>query len=232
MRLDKLLANLGYGSRSDIKKMCRSGIVMLNGKKTSNSEIHVDAINDEIKVDDEVIFYRENLTLIMNKPCGYICSNIDEVYPSLLKLLDKKYQRLALNFAGRLDFDTEGLVVLTTDGNLIHRIISPKKEVYKKYFVKVEKKLNNEKRLELPLKLLDGKNEEYITKNAKVEKIDDFSLYLSICEGKFHQVKRMLEAIDNEVVYLKRVAIGKLELPSDLALGDVVEVFDVEAIFQ
>lgn len=232
MRLDKLLANLGYGSRSDIKKMCRSGIVMLNGKKTSNSEIHVDAINDEIKVDDEVIFYRENLTLIMNKPSGYICSNIDEVYPSLLKLLDKKYQRLALNFAGRLDFDTEGLVVLTTDGNLIHRIISPKKEVYKKYFVKVQKKLNNEKRLEVPLKLLDGKNEEYITKNAKVEKIDDFSLYLSICEGKFHQVKRMLEAIDNEVVYLKRVAIGKLELPSDLALGDVVEVFDVEAIFQ
>ena len=168
---------------------------------------------------------------MINKPQGYICSNHDEAYPSLLKLLDEKYQRLPFNFAGRLDFDTEGLVIITTDGNLIHRIISPKKEVYKKYYVKVKKALVNEERLETPLTLLDGKNDTYITKNAKVEKIDDYSLYLSICEGKFHQVKRMLEAIDNEVVFLKRVAIGNLLLPSDLTLGSAIEIQNIEDIF-
>ena len=102
---------------------------------------------------------------------------------------------------------------------------------YKKYYVKVKKPLVNEERLETPLTLLDGKNDTYITKNAKVEKIDDYSLYLSICEGKFHQVKRMLEAIDNEVIYLKRVSIGKLELPGDLSLGSAIEIHNIEDIF-
>ena len=103
--------------------------------------------------------------------------------------------------------------------------------MYKKYYVKVKKALVNEERLEAPLTLLDGKNETYITKDAKVEKIDDYSLYLSICEGKFHQVKRMLEAIDNEVVFLKRVAIGNLLLPSDLTLGSAIEIHNIEDIF-
>ena len=145
--------------------------------------------------------------------------------------MDEKYQRLPFNFAGRLDYDTEGLVIIRTDGNLIHRIISPKKEVYKKYYVKVKKVLVNEERLEAPLTLLDGKNDTYITKDAKVEKIDDYSLYLSICEGKFHQVKRMLDAINNEVIYLNRVSIGKLELPSDLSLGSAIEIHNIEDIF-
>jgi 16S rRNA pseudouridine516 synthase len=231
MRLDKLLSNLGYGSRTDIKKLCKGQQVLVNGEYIKQADLHIDPEKDVIKVFGNEVFYRENITLIINKPQGYICSNHDEAYPSLLRLLDEKYQRLPFNFAGRLDYDTEGLVIITTDGNLIHRIISPKKEVYKKYYVKVKNKLINEKRLEAPLTLLDGKNETYITKDAKVEKIDDYSLYLSICEGKFHQVKRMLEAINNEVIYLKRVSIGKLELPSDLTLGSAIEIHNIEDIF-
>lgn len=231
MRLDKLLSNLGYGSRTDIKKLCKGQQVLVNGEYIKQSDLHIDPEKDVIKVFGNEVFYRENITLMINKPQGYICSNHDETYPSLLKLLDEKYQRLPFNFAGRLDYDTEGLVIITTDGNLIHRIISPKKEVYKKYYVKVKKPLVNEERLETPLTLLDGKNDTYITKNAKVEKIDDYSLYLSICEGKFHQVKRMLEAIDNEVVFLKRVAIGNLLLPSDLTLGSAIEIHNIEDIF-
>lgn len=228
MRLDKLLSNLGYGSRTDIKKLCKGQQVLVNDEYIKQADLHIDPEKDVIKVFGNEVFYRENITLMINKPQGYICSNHDEAYPSLLRLLDEKYQRLPFNFAGRLDYDTEGLVIITTDGNLIHRIISPKKEVYKKYFVKVKTVLNNEIRLTEPMTLLDGKNDTYITKGSKVEKIDDYSLYLSICEGKFHQVKRMIEAIDNEVIYLKRTAIGKLELPNDLALGDFLEVQDLE----
>lgn len=227
MRLDKMLSNLGFGSRSDIKKMCRSKEVLVNGVAVVNSDMHINPDLDSIIVNGEEVFFKEKITLIINKPYGYICSNKDESYPSLLNLLPLKYRRLPLNFAGRLDYDTEGLVIVTTDGDLIHRIISPKKEVYKKYFVKVKTVLNNEIRLTEPMTLLDGKNDTYITKGSKVEKIDDYSLYLSICEGKFHQVKRMIEAIDNEVIYLKRTAIGKLELPSDLALGDFLEINDL-----
>lgn len=223
-----MLSNLGFGSRSDIKKMCRSKEVLVNGVAVVNSDMHINPDLDSIIVNGEEVFFKEKITLIMNKPYGYICSNKDEAYPSLLNLLPLKYRRLPLNFAGRLDYDTEGLVVVTTDGDLIHRIISSKKEVYKKYFVKVKTVLNNEIRLTEPMTLLDGKNDTYITKGSKVEKIDDYSLYLSICEGKFHQIKRMIEAIDNEVIYLKRTAIGKLELPNDLALGDFLEVQDLE----
>ena len=228
MRLDKMLSNLGFGSRRDIKKMCRSKEVLVNGVAVVNSDMHINPDLDSIIVNGEEVFFKEKITLIMNKPYGYICSNKDEAYPSLLNLLPLNYRRLPLNFAGRLDYDTEGLVIVTTDGDLIHRIISPKKEVYKKYFVKVKTVLNNEFRLTEPMTLLDGKNDTYITKGSKVEKIDDYSLYLSICEGKFHQVKRMIKAIDNEVIYLKRTAIGKLELPNDLALGDFLEVQDLE----
>ena len=230
MRLDKFLANLKYGSRNDIKKMCKNKIVRVNDKVITSSDTNINPEIDKVYINDIEVFYKENITLIMNKPSGYICSNVDELYPSLLKLLDSKYSRFDFSFAGRLDADTEGLVVMSTDGTLIHRITSPSKELYKTYYVKTKVEIKNEKRLESPLKLLDGKNEEYVTKNAKVTKISDYELYLSICEGKFHQVKRMLKAIGNEVVYLKRVKIGNLELPSDLRLGECMEI-DAEVIF-
>ena len=224
MRLDKLLANLKYGSRNDIKKLCKQKEITVNSVVVKTSDLDVDPDKDIITVCGEEVFYKENITLIMNKPAGYICSTIDELYPSLLRLLDKKYGRFDFSFAGRLDADTEGLVVMSTDGELIHKITSPNKDMYKTYYVKTEVKLENEKALESPIKLLDGKNNEYTTKGAKVSKISDFELLLSIAEGKFHQVKRMLESVGNKVVYLRRIQIGNLFLPKDLALGEFREI--------
>lgn len=231
MRLDKLLANLKYGSRNDIKKLCKQKEILVNGIVVKTSDLDVYPNKDIITVCGEEVFYKENITLIMNKPAGYICSTVDELYPSLLRLLDKKYSRFDFSFAGRLDVDTEGLVVMSTDGELIHKITSPNKDMYKTYYVKTEVKLANEKDLESPIKLLDGKGNEYTTKGAKVSKISDFELLLSITEGKFHQVKRMLESIGNKVVYLKRIQIGNLSLPKDLALGEFVEI-DPNIIFE
>ena len=231
MRLDKLLANLKYGSRNDIKKLCKQKEILVNGIVAKASDLDVDPSKDVILVCGEEVFYKENITLIMNKPSGYICSTIDELYPSLLRLLDKKYSRFDFSFAGRLDADTEGLVVMSTNGELIHKITSPNKEMYKTYYVKTQVKIENEKDLEYPIKLLDGKGNEYTTKGAKVSKISDFELLLSITEGKFHQVKRMLESIGNKVVYLKRIQIGNLSLPEDLALGEFREI-DSNLIFE
>lgn len=224
MRLDKFLSNLKYGSRTDIKKLCKQKVVKVNDIIITNSDYNVNLDNDIVKVYEKEVFYKENITLMMNKPAGYICSTVDELYPSLLKLLDEKYSRLNFSFAGRLDQDTEGLVILSTDGKLIHKITSPNKDVYKTYYVKTLKKIRNENVLENEIKLLDGNGEEYTTKEAKIAKISDFELFVSIKEGKFHQVKRMLNYIDNEVVYLKRIKIGKLELPESLELGEYIEI--------
>lgn len=230
MRLDKLLSNLKYGSRNDIKKLCKSKLIKVNDKVITSPDYNVDAEKDKIEVSSEEVFYKEKVTLIMNKPAGYICSTVDEVYPSLLRLLDDKYSRLTFSFAGRLDQDTEGLVILSTDGELIHKITSPNKDVYKTYYVKTRDKLENEKCLENEITLLDGKGNEYQTKEAKITKLSDFELLVRIKEGKFHQVKRMLNYIDNEVIYLKRIQIGNLILPEELELGKYLEI-NPETIF-
>lgn len=224
MRLDKFLANLKYGSRNDIKKICKNGLVSINDKIVKSSDLNIDPAKDVIKVSGKEVFYKEKITLAINKPSGYICSNVDELYPSLLKILEEKYQRFDFSFAGRLDQDTLGLVIISTDGELVHNIISPKKDIKKTYYVKTSKKIIDEKRLEEPLKLLDGNGEYYFTNGAKVSKISDFELYLTINEGKFHQVKRMLEAIDNSVVLLKRISIGNYILPNELEEGMAIEI--------
>ena len=224
MRLDKFLSNLKYGSRNDIKKMCKDNLIKVNGDVVKKTDINIDPNLDSIEVNNQKVFYKENITLIINKPKGYICSNIDELYPSLLRLLDDKYQRFDFKFAGRLDWDTEGLVIVSTDGELVHKITSPKKDMYKTYFVKTKYPLANLDMLKEPIVLLDGKNNEYTTKGAKITKLSDYELLLSITEGKFHQVKRMLEYISNEVVYLKRLQIGNLTLPNDLESGKCIEI--------
>ena len=230
MRLDKFLVNLKYGSRTEIKDLCKKGLISVNDVVCKKSDSNINPIIDVVKVSGIEVFYKENITLIMNKPQGYICSHVDELYPSLLNLLDEKYRRFDFSFAGRLDADTLGLVILSTDGKLIHEISAPSKNISKTYYVKTIKELEDEKRLEEPLELLDGQNNPYITSGAKVERISSNELYLTINEGKFHQVKRMLEAIGNKVIYLQRVRIGNVILPSDLNIGEYREI-DPKEIF-
>lgn len=221
MRLDKLLSNLKYGSRNDIKKICKKALIKVNGRIAFDSSINVNE-DDVVLFDDEIVFHKEKIILIMNKPKDYVCANTDNIHKTVFDLIKEPYNRYDLNVAGRLDIDTEGLIILTNDGDLLHQIISPKTKVFKKYYVEYDGKMNKEK-LENGVNILDGNNNPFTTDKAIVEEIDSNKAYISITEGKFHQVKRMFESIDCKVTYLKRIEIGNVKL-EDLELGNYKEI--------
>lgn len=222
MRIDKLLSNLQYGSRSDIKDDLKHCLVKVNGKIILDPKTEVKE-TDEITYDEEIVFHKENIYLMMNKPKDYICANRDGLHKTVLELVPEPYNRYSLIIVGRLDIDTEGLLLLTNDGAFAHEITSPRHEHYKKYQVTLRDPLGNFDSLLKGVTILDGENKPYVTKEASIEPISEKSCFISICEGKFHQVKRMFEAISNEVVALKRVSINNLEL-GDLPLGRVKEI--------
>lgn len=224
MRLDKLLANLGYASRKDLIEYFKRGAIKVNGIVVKDRGLLVDPERDVVSFLDEELFYKESLLIMMNKPKGYISSNVDELYPSVLNLLPPKLKRLNLNIAGRLDQDTEGLLLLTNDGDILHSIISPHKNIDKVYLIETLKPVDNYQLLLEEMTILDGNNKPYKTRAKNVEKIASNSLYLTISEGKYHQVKRMIETLDNKVINLKRVKVGLLKLPDDLATGSYREI--------
>ena len=204
-RIDKILSNLGYGSRSELKKFCKNGLVKVNGKVINNPGVQVDVENDEIIFDGEKVTYKEFIYLMLNKPDGYISATFDKRDPIVLDLIDKEDLVFEPFPVGRLDKDTEGLLVLTNDGQLAHRVLSPKKHVPKTYYAKIEGIVTEEdiKAFAKGVTLDDG----YETMPAEliILKSDEISeIELTIHEGKFHQVKRMFEALGKTVVYLKR----------------------------
>ena len=228
-RIDKILSNLGYGSRSELKKLCKNGLVKVNGKVINNPGVQVDVENDEILFDGEKVVYKEFIYLMLNKPDGYISATFDKRDPIVLDLIDKEALIFEPFPVGRLDKDTEGLLVLTNDGQLAHRVLSPKKHVPKTYYAKVEGVVTEEdvKAFAEGVTLDDG----YETMPAELEilKSDDISeIELTIHEGKFHQVKRMFESVGKKVVYLKRLSMGKLKLDESLALGEYRELTEEE----
>ena len=228
-RIDKILSNLGYGSRSELKKLCKNGLVKVNGKVINNPGVQVDVENDEILFDGEKVVYKEFIYLMLNKPDGYISATFDKRDPIVLDLIDKEALIFEPFPVGRLDKDTEGLLVLTNDGQLAHRVLSPKKHVPKTYYAKVEGVVTKEdvKAFAEGVTLDDG----YETMPAELEilKSDDISeIELTIHEGKFHQVKRMFESVGKKVVYLKRLSMGKLKLDEGLALGEYRELTEEE----
>ena len=228
-RIDKILSNLGYGSRSELKKLCKSGLVKVNGKVINNPGVQVDVENDEILFDGEKVVYKEFIYLMLNKPDGYISATFDKRDPIVLDLIDKEALIFEPFPVGRLDKDKEGLLVLTNDGQLAHRVLSPKKHVPKTYYAKVEGVVTEEdvKAFAEGVTLDDG----YETMPAELEilKSDDISeIELTIHEGKFHQVKRMFESVGKKVVYLKRLSMGKLKLDEGLALGEYRELTEEE----
>ena len=223
MRLDKYLSNLKYGTRKEVTKFIKKGLVKVNTDIIKNPSFQVKE-EDNVYLDDELLYYSDSIILLLHKPKGYVSANKDNLHPTVLELIDEPYNRFDLNIAGRLDIDTEGLVLLTNNGKILHNIISPKKDVYKKYYVEVDKsfdltKFNN------PFEILDGKDNPYTPAIPKTEMISDTSFYLSIKEGKFHQVKRMCKHFGSTVTYLKRVSIGELEL-GDIPIGEYQELQD------
>jgi len=230
-RLEKILSNLGYGTRTEIKKYCKYGIVTVNGQVAKNPGMQVDPEVDNIIFDGEKVDYREYIYILLNKPAGYISATFDNKDKTVLDLIDPKYLAFEPFPVGRLDKDTEGLLVITNDGQLSHRVLSPKKHVPKTYYAKIEGTVTEDdiKAFEKGVELDDG----YMTMSSKLNilKSDSISeIELTIHEGKFHQVKRMFESVDKKVIYLKRIAMGGLKLDENLALGEYRELTDDELI--
>ena len=222
MRLDKLLSNLKYGSRSEIKEMCKDKRVSVNDFIVTDSSRPV-IESDKIEVDGNVVFHKDIFLLMLNKPNGVVSANRDNLHKTVIDLIKEPYSRYELNICGRLDIDTVGLVLITNDGAIMHKIISPKSDIDKTYYVEYSGTINKTA-LESPLELLDGNNEKYTTKGAKVEILGKNKCNITISEGKFHQVKRMFESVGCKVTYLKRIRIGNITLNESLNEGDYIEI--------
>jgi 16S rRNA pseudouridine516 synthase len=233
-RLDKILSHLGYGTRSELRRLTKSGAIFVNGHKVKDSGIQVDPAHDQILVHNEQVIYREFIYLMMNKPQGVVSATEDNRDKTVVDLLDPAYQRFDLFPVGRLDKDTEGLLLLTNDGKLAHNLLSPRKHIPKTYFARVEWEVGESQRtiFEQGVSLDDG----YVTMPAILNIVTrgnalenkPAEIELTIMEGKFHQVKRMFQAVGSRVVFLKRISMGPLQLDSDLPLGQVRELSAAE----
>ena len=220
MRLDKYLVECGIGSRKEVKKIIDGKLVSVNDKIISSPKENIDEEKDTVKCRDEIIKYKKFRYYILNKKSGYITAVDDPRDKTVMDLLPEWVIKKDLAPVGRLDKDTEGLLLLTNDGQLNHRLLSPKSHVDKTYYAELEKNISEDD-LE---KLRNGVDiGGYMTMPALAEKIEDKKIHLTIKEGKFHQVKKMLEAVENKVVYLKRISFGNLKL-NDMELGEVREV--------
>lgn len=220
MRLDKLLAHTGYGTRKDVKELLKKKQVKVDGVIAKKGNAHINPDVQTVQVGQEIIQYEKYVYLLLHKPPNYVSATRDDRDKTVIDLVPSEYQHYDLAPVGRLDKDTEGLVFLTNDGLLNHRLTSPKHEVFKTYYAKIRGRVEP-KHITIfqeGVILDDG----YKTKRANLEiiKSDDISeITISISEGKFHQVKRMFRAINMEVTYLKRLSIGELKLDSSLSLG-------------
>ena len=230
MRLDRLCCSqLVDISRTDMKKLCMKGLVTVGGKIAKRSDAKVDT-DDEIIVNGVTVRYRKHIYIMLNKPSGYVCSTKDGQSPTVLELVPPELMRKGLFPAGRLDKDTEGFVLLTDDGELAHRMLSPKSHVPKTYFVRLEKEWEKDyERIFSSGMEIDG-GEKCLPAQFSGNEENPFECTLTLHEGKFHQVKRMFSALGNKVVYLKRISIGKIALDENLPLGKCLEIMhkDVE----
>ena len=219
MRLDKYLADMGVGTRAEVKKYVRQGKIAVDGVIVKSPDIKIDETSQCVTYDGTAVAYETFEYYMLNKPAGVISATTDLHDKTVIDLIDTK-KRKDLFPVGRLDKDTEGLLLITNDGELAHRLLSPKKHVNKVYYAKIEGKVTEEDKLAFAKGVSIGKDE--FTKPAELEILvsDDISeIHLTIQEGKFHQVKRMFEAVDKKVIYLKRLSMGSLVLDETLALG-------------
>lgn len=221
MRLDKYIAACGSESRKDVKKLIKQGLVTVDGSVCKKAEAQV---NEEsvVCVSGKEIHYRKFVYLMMNKPSGYVSAVYDKKYPVVTDLVGEEYAHFEVYPVGRLDIDTEGLLILTNDGQLAHEVTSPKKNVYKRYFARVDRPMdeNDVKAFKQGMEF-----KEFTAKPALLEITENpCEVYIEIAEGKFHQVKRMCERTGKNVIYLKRVSIGGLKLDDSLDLGEVREL--------
>lgn len=229
-RLDKVLSNLGYGTRKEIKQIVKKGLVEVNGVVIKDNGLQIEPESDKIFVNGEEVIYREFIYLMMNKPAGVISATFDNKDETVIDLLCYEHQVFEPFPVGRLDKDTVGLLLLTNDGELNHKLISPKWHVDKVYYAEIDKPVdeNDVKAFEEGVVLDDG----YKCLSAKLEIIENISdgarVQVTVQEGKYHQVKRMFESRGKSVVYLKRTNFGNLPLDEDLEEGEYRELTQEE----
>ena len=229
MRLDKLLANMGYGTRKEVKQLLKQKSVTVDGEVVKDSAMHVNPDIQDVSVFGERVIYTEFIYLMMNKPPGVISATEDHVDKTVIDLLDPLAQHFKPFPVGRLDKDTEGLLLITNDGQLAHNLLSPKKHVPKTYYAKIDGEVTESdiEAFKQGVELDDG----YVTKPGELVILSSgirSEIELTIQEGKFHQVKRMFESVGKKVTYLKRFSMGSLKLDESLKLGDYRELTEEE----
>ncbi|SDA39699.1 16S rRNA pseudouridine516 synthase [Lachnospiraceae bacterium G11] len=215
VRLDKWLSEKSSLTRSEAKDALKKGKVLVNGQTAKDPSLKLNTDSDEVILDGNKLIYEKNVYFVLNKPAGFVTSTSDSDGVNVMSLLKGEVTK-NLFPVGRLDKDTEGLLLITDDGELAHRLLSPKKHVKKTYYVECQKSISD---FDMDI-LRNGVDigDDTPTKEAEVTRIDGKIINLSITEGRFHQVKRMLEAVDNKVVYLKRLSFGNLVL-EDLGIN-------------
>jgi len=229
MRLDKLLANMGYGSRKEVKLLLKQKAVTVDGGYVKDAAMHVDPDKQDVSVFGDRVIYTEFVYLVMNKPQGVISATEDLRDETVIDLLEPLHQHFKPFPVGRLDKDTEGLLLITNDGNLSHNLLSPKKHVPKVYYATIDGVVTERdaEAFAEGVELDDG----YVTKPGHLVILKsgvESEIELTISEGKFHQVKRMFESVGKKVTYLKRISMGSLKLDESLGLGEYRELTEEE----
>ena len=220
LRLDKYLADMGIGTRTEVKKAITKGRVRVNEETVKRPEIKIDTEKDHVFYQGQMVAYAEYEYYMLNKPAGVVSATEDKNDSTVLDLIDEK-QRKDLFPVGRLDKDTEGLLLITNDGELAHQLLSPKKHVDKVYFARIDGKVTEEDVRRFAEGIEIGEEKPTLPAHLAILKSDEISeIRLTIRAGKFHQVKRMFHAVGKEVIYLKRLQMGSLVLDSRLALGE------------
>lgn len=220
MRLDKYLADMGVGTRTEVKKLIRQGKVKVDGVVQKSPEAKVDEREQQVCCEGRAVSYEVFEYYMLNKPAGVVSATSDEKDKTVLDLIVSK-KRKDLFPVGRLDKDTEGLLLITNDGELAHRLLAPKKHVDKVYYAKVEGVVTEEDKEKFSEGLPIGNGEMARPSALEILVSGEISeIRLTIQEGKFHQVKRMFEAVGKKVIYLKRLSMGTLKLDENLASGE------------
>lgn len=218
VRLDKYLSNAGCGTRSEVKQLLKKGLVWVNGEAAKKPEQKIDPETDEICCGGSRILREEFQYYMLNKPSGYVSATRDLYQPVVLDLI-KVPGKEALFPVGRLDIDTEGLLLLTNDGVLAHELLSPRKHVDKMYFAKLDQPAGERDIEQFQEGLEIGEKKKTLPARLEIGE-DGTQIRVTIREGKFHQIKRMFQAVGKQVVYLKRLSMGSLMLDEDLKPGE------------
>ncbi len=232
IRLDKYLADCGVGTRTEIKKLIASGNVTVDGLDKPTPKDKVDETSAKVYFNGKLLKYRRYIYLMLNKPPGYVSAVRDNHYPVVTELVPDEYKHFEVFPMGRLDIDTVGLLVLTNDGDMAHRLLSPAKHIPKKYFAIVDGEIthNDIKLFQSGMDLGDFFTKPAMLNTLNVSKCESRA-EVTIVEGKFHQIKRMFEKTGKNVTYLKRIQMNNLVLDNDLEEGEIRELTEDEVIY-